>query len=442
MKGHIGTTIGTVFLAAMAGQRADAAGFAIKEQSATALGNAFAGATSMAEDPSYMFFNPAAVGRLDGHQAAIAGTRISPTAQVTDAEASNPGNAVAAPIGGTDSFEDVGPDAPVPALYGTFELAPAWRLGLGVNAPFALETRYDDDWVGRYHGVKSRVLAINVNPVVAYNPIPRVSLAAGLQLQYIEADLSNAVDFATVTGAAPAGTLDGFADIEGDDTGLGFTLGLLAEPVDGTRLGIAYRSSIDHTLDGDADFTVPAAVAGAAPAVAAAFADTGATAGIELPAMVNLGIAQDLGEQVTVMAEAQWTQWSKFDRLVIDFDSALPDNVTEEEWDDQWFLALGATWRPAPELALRVGVAYDQKPLQAKFRTPRIPDNDRYWVSAGLSWTPHPAVAVTAGYTRIFIEDAEVRLRVDGIGNATRGNLDARYDADIDLMAVGAVIRF
>ncbi|HFA60043.1 MAG TPA: transporter, partial [Rhodospirillales bacterium] len=49
--------------------RAGAAGFALKEQSATALGNAFAGATAAAEDPSFMFFNPAALGYQDGVQA-------------------------------------------------------------------------------------------------------------------------------------------------------------------------------------------------------------------------------------------------------------------------------------------------------------------------------------------------------------------------------------
>ena len=42
-----------------------AAGFAIKQQSATAQGNAFAGATAGAESPSYMFFNPAALGRFE-----------------------------------------------------------------------------------------------------------------------------------------------------------------------------------------------------------------------------------------------------------------------------------------------------------------------------------------------------------------------------------------
>ncbi len=38
-----------------------ASGFAVREQSASALGNAYAGGAAAAEDPSYMFYNPAAL---------------------------------------------------------------------------------------------------------------------------------------------------------------------------------------------------------------------------------------------------------------------------------------------------------------------------------------------------------------------------------------------
>ena len=42
--------------------QAEAAGFALREQSATAQGNAFAGASAGGDDISYMYFNPAALG--------------------------------------------------------------------------------------------------------------------------------------------------------------------------------------------------------------------------------------------------------------------------------------------------------------------------------------------------------------------------------------------
>ncbi|MBW8077720.1 MAG: transporter, partial [Gallionella sp.] len=43
-----------------------ASGFALVEQNASGLGNAFAGGAAIAEDASTVFFNPAGMSRLKG----------------------------------------------------------------------------------------------------------------------------------------------------------------------------------------------------------------------------------------------------------------------------------------------------------------------------------------------------------------------------------------
>jgi long-chain fatty acid transport protein len=47
---------------------AQAAGFALIEQSASGMGNAFAGAAAVAEDASTIFFNPAGMTYIQGTQ--------------------------------------------------------------------------------------------------------------------------------------------------------------------------------------------------------------------------------------------------------------------------------------------------------------------------------------------------------------------------------------
>ena len=76
-----------VVVGLLAAGRAEAAGFAVREQSSAAQGNAFAGATSGAENLSYMFFNPATLGRLDGYQVEVQGSYLSPHSKVKDAAA-------------------------------------------------------------------------------------------------------------------------------------------------------------------------------------------------------------------------------------------------------------------------------------------------------------------------------------------------------------------
>src|ERR687890_486434 len=57
---------------------AAASGFALREQSGSMLGQAFAGQNAYAMDPSIIFFNPAGMSALDGTQASAIASFIFP----------------------------------------------------------------------------------------------------------------------------------------------------------------------------------------------------------------------------------------------------------------------------------------------------------------------------------------------------------------------------
>lgn len=423
-----------------------AAGFALKEQSAKAQGNAFAGATAGAESLSYMFFNPAALGRFDGALVELDASAVIPTLELEDASAQT---TAGVPIAGRTSKNDAADNAIVPAFYAMVAPTESLRFGLGINAPFGLGTEYPNDWVGRYHTTEAKLTSININPATAWRATDWLTLGAGLQLQWTEAELINAIDFGTlgagagVPGAVPT-TQDGRARVKGDDWAVGFNLGVLAEPVPGTRIGAAYRSAIDSTLKGDAWFRLDEAGIGAAlQGATGAFQNVDAKADVELPPMASFGIHQDINDSFAVMGEVQWTGWSTLDELVIEFDNpAQADNVNVFDWDDSWFFAVGATWKPTDRLALRVGGAFDQSPVRNATRTPRIPDTNRWWLSTGLGWEITDALSLDVAYTHIFLDDADIRQRGTERGNLFRGDLDARYESAIDLISVAVSWRF
>lgn len=153
-----------------------AAGYAIREQSGSALGNAFAGATAGAEDITFMFFNPAGLTRHTGSRVVTSLSYIAPRAEF-DSEGA--GTALGTPIMGGDGGSDIGDDRLVPAFYGLWDLDADVKLGLGVNAPFGLSTEYDGGWVGRYHALDSELENVIVNPAIAYRLGGRLSLGAG-----------------------------------------------------------------------------------------------------------------------------------------------------------------------------------------------------------------------------------------------------------------------
>ena len=77
--------IRTCVAAALAGWSAGsfASGFALMEQNASGLGNAYSGQAAAAEDASTIFYNPAGMTRLPGGQASGVLNLIRPSAKLS-----------------------------------------------------------------------------------------------------------------------------------------------------------------------------------------------------------------------------------------------------------------------------------------------------------------------------------------------------------------------
>jgi long-chain fatty acid transport protein len=147
-----------------------AAAFALIEQGVVPMGSAYAGGAAQAEDPSTVFFNPAGMTRLKGTQVAGALHVVMPEAKFDNDGSLRlypPYSTASIPMTGGNGG-DGGETGYVPNFYVTHRLSEQWAIGLGLNAPFGLATKYDGGWVGRYHAVESELRTININPSVAF----------------------------------------------------------------------------------------------------------------------------------------------------------------------------------------------------------------------------------------------------------------------------------
>jgi long-chain fatty acid transport protein len=427
----------------LAGGPALGAGFALKEQGVSGLGNAYAGAAAVAEDLSTIFFNPAGLSRLRGHQVQGGISYIAPEAHFTNSGSTTPfGTALTGPNGG-----DAGQDALVPHTYLMWDLSSDVKLGLGITSPFGLVTGYDDNWVGRYHAITSKLMTVNIQPTVSYRVNERFAVGAGMQIQYIKATLTNALDFGTICLAslpsATCGALglsaqgaDGHSRLTGDDWGYGFTLGFLYEPIKSTRIGVGFRSMVKHTLKGDADFTVPTNAT--ALTSTGRFRDTTVSGDVEMPESLSLSIVHDLDARWSLLADVTWTNWSRFKELRFRFGNPLqPESVTPENWKDSYFFSVGATYRHDDKWTFRAGVAYDQTPVPDVDRTARLPDNDRIWIAFGASYAYSPRIKVDVGYTHIFLDESTISNL-----SPTSHRQSGFYNNQIDILAVGISIKF
>lgn len=422
-----------------------ASGFALIEQSASQMGNAFAGSTAFAGDASTIYFNPAGMTRLPA-QLVGAVHYVVPSAKFDGTATDIFGNPVAGGNGG-----DAGQDGLVPNLYITAPLGSGLFAGLGINAPFGLSTEYSPDWKGRYHAVESEVRTINFNPSLAYKVNSRISVGVGVSLQYIDAKLTQAIDqgslcaptqaqlqAAGVPGADPAlcaGLVpqgsDAFAKAEGDNWSGGYNLGLLYEPTSRTRIGLAYRSKVKQQLTGKARFrdNLPQF------SNFGIFVKTDVRADIDLPQSASASIWHDINTNWSVMADATWTGWNNFNELRIEYDSFQPDTVVDENWDDVWRYSLGVDYRYNSRWTFRAGAAFDETPIpDAEHRTARIPGEDRIWASFGFGYQFNPSLGIDVGYAHLFIDDPKINET-----SARAGNLNGEYDADVNIVSAQVV---
>lgn len=389
-----------VLFAILAGP-AHSAGFALIEQNASGLGNAYAGQAASAQDASTIYFNPAGMTLLPDRQLVLAAHLIKPYVKYS--------GTVSPAVGGGDGG-DAGGLAMVPNFYYAFRLSPSVHLGLGVTAPFGLKTEYDPDWMGRFQAIKSEVKTINLNPSVAWKLNDRFSLGAGLNIQHIEATLSN-----RISPLAPTS----LATVEGDDFGWGYNLGMLWQAGKDTRVGLAYRSEIDYTLEG----RIEVRNFGLLPSGPV-------KADVTMPASASLSIFHKLGPRLDLLADLTWTGWSAFDRLTIAYSNGTPISSTPQNWDDNWRYSLGATWHMNSAWSWRAGLAYDETPTSDAFRTPRIPDESRTWVAVGGQYRMSGNSIIDFGYAHLFVKDA--RLTSSGGGTT----LDGKTRNHVDILSV------
>jgi long-chain fatty acid transport protein len=420
--------------------RAQAAGFQLREQSPSAQGLAFAGVSAGGEDISATFFNPAGMTRFKDSQVSIGTSYVAPVAEFSEGSASRAPvyPVLQRPISGPDSHPNSAKSVGLPVMAAMWSLGEDLRLGFSINAPFGMATVYKDDFIGRYHALRSDLKIVDFAPSIAYKLSDELSLGATFIARKATAEISNAVDFgaiqasAGIPGAIPGGQ-DGIAVLKGDKWGCGYRLGLTYQPMESLRLGLAHAAAMDMTLDGTITYQgVPAILA-------SRFLNGGATAEMNLPAATSLGVEYQATDRLTLLGEVSRTDWSSFKELRVKFKTGQADSVTVEDWQNSYYWALGARLKWDDKNTLRAGLAFDQGAATDATRTPRIPDADRTWLSFGWGHSFSSRFSVDLAYTRIFVKEGPIGLASGTTAESPdfyRGNLSGVFNNHIDILAV------
>lgn len=431
--------------------------FELRENSVKAQGRAMAGSASATGDASVVANNPALMSTFDEKTFQIDVTAIDLKFEFEGSGMAAAGSPLQQPLQGGDGG-NAGGLTPVPAMSFILPLSDRFEyltLGAMVSAPFGLATDYDNDWMGRYHAVESDVRIIDLTLAASIELHERVSVGFGAIIEHSDVTLSNAIDFGSALCANPAtqplcfmpdpvtGPFgpqknDGFVEVSGTDTSLGWLLGLNVRPVDSLSLGYAYRSEVKHEVSGDADFTVPSNVASLLAATGQ-FVDTDGGARLVVPASHTFSATWQATDRLALMGEASLTKWRSMEEVRIQFGNPVqPDAVEHYNWHDSWFYSIGAEYALNDRFTLRGGIGRDESPIAFQHRTPRMPDQDRNWYAIGLTWAASDQWEISGAYTRIqMVDDPEI-----DIVSSQGARLTGAYDGGANLFGITAQYRF
>ena len=402
-------------MAVCAASAAHAAGFMLTEQSAGALGRAYAGAGVDGTDISGVYYNPATMTLHPG-------TSIQAGFVAVGLDLAYEGN-----DGSTENGQYN--TQAIPHGYISHQLTDNMWIGLAMTVPFGMGTEYKDTWSQDDRGISAEVLTFDFNPNVAWKVSDKLSLGAGMSIQYAAADLKKRKQISHEGSAN--------AEIDADSLAWGFNVGLMWSPLDNLRFGLSYRSKVNHNADGD--LTLSDLVGEHNILMHREIGTYDARATLSAPAWAMATAAWDVNDLLSLYATFRWTDWSSFEELSIETDTPGVGDTIQNHWQDAYLFSVGADLRFTNWWTFRAGIGYETSVIDnPSYRTTIIPDADRWWFALGSSFkaTENMQIDVSAAWLH---GTGERDIYEDEGGNDVAGRFDK---LDAYLFGVQLVYKF
>src|SRR2546426_8133152 len=234
-------------------------GFGVYEHNTCAMGRAGVTAARPCADGSAIYFSPAGLAGLTGTHISAGVTLIGAQGSFTDDFLAN-------------QSDLKNPLIPVPNIYVTHALSPKVTAGIGLYAPYGLETKWDSaNFPGRFLGYNTNIRSIYIQPTIGYQVSPKLKF--GIGVAYIashlklrqRADLSSqpVPDALRIPAGLPVGTTfamlgvptgTDFADatLEANGSGFAVNFGAIWQVTDRLSIGGHWLTRKQDTYDGGA----------------------------------------------------------------------------------------------------------------------------------------------------------------------------------------------
>jgi len=364
-------------------------GHAFRNPPASSSGIALDGAKSvMVDDVSAVSINPANLTGLDAPTVGVSVTFIEANASYTS------------PLGmsaDTRNTLKILPDIFAATPLGDSGIV----FGLGVTTPYGQSVEWAKESTLPYF---TEMIMVDIAPSLAMKLGDSISAGAGLDFYQSQFQLKQLYPWSLATGNPADGV--GSVNLKGDGMAAGVSLGVTLDVTDAQRIAVVYRSPFDMDYEGDSRLN---GIPGALAPVVSAKTDFETT--IKFPTVASLGYALDISDTVTIGAEVEWIEFSRFDSLPVDLgaNGALGLFPTEvvQDWDDVWTYGLAGSWQCSDAMVLRGSYRFLESPIPDTTLAPTLPDADKHTIGIGVGWQGKRQ-SVDLGYTYTIADDRDV----------------------------------
>ncbi|MBK9639394.1 MAG: outer membrane protein transport protein [Bacteroidetes bacterium] len=369
--------------------------------------------TGLAMDASVTFYNPAGLSALDSNYFNIGASLLMPK------------TAFLGPYGGTEQLSTKSFSAFY--LYGNYILNSKLTLGLSVNTPFGLGTKWDNKWSGRYVIQEARITTLFIQPTLAYKLNDRFSVGVGPVIVTANTKFRKALNVLNQDGT------DGQLELKGAGNGFGFNAGVFAR-LGKTSVGISYRSEVKLDIEnGDAVFSnIPVSLIsnGTYPTNAKY------NSSITLPSVISVGVGRVLNEKLTANLDVNFTSWNVNDSLVFSYaDYPALNTSSARKFKNSFAIRIGAKYQYSERMQLRGGIGYDQSPVPDGYVNPELPDADKVILGAGCTYKLKKGWSLEGSFT---FEDLRERKKERN----KQENINGTYKSYIYVLGLGLQYQF
>lgn len=261
-------------------------------------------------------------------------------------------------VGGSSSSSSSSTLA-IPAIYYAHPVNEAITFGASLTVPSGLGSNPGDKTPARYVLEKWTLGYASLTPAAGYRVNEKLSLGAGVNLNYA------LYDYQTAVFNGP-GQPDGKMELRDGSFGVGFQLGALYEMSTRTRFGLTYASATTSHFSSTPELTGLSAQREAL--LPAGIRNNEVSLESRFPQHIGAGAWHEFADGKSATLDILWVNFSQFGLSSATLGSQAIE-VNNQRYNDIWAASAGMKWPISEKWNLRFGAAYASSGVDAQNRS-------------------------------------------------------------------------